>query len=113
VTIPPEARAEAEAALGEFCSHHSSAAIAADLRYAYAIEGTTALLIEQRPSFLKPGEWSSVPIVKFRYSPARGQWSLYWLENNKWRRLSNVPASKEIGKLLKIASDDPSGVFRA
>ena len=113
MSIPAPIREQAEAALRDFCAHHSSAAIAGQLRYTYEIEGTSALLIEQRPGFLNPNEWISVPIVKFRYSPARSQWSLYWLENNKWRRLSNVPATPDIRKLLEIAAADSAGVFRA
>lgn len=112
VSIPPDARAVAESALSEFCAHHSSPDIADRLRYTYQFDGTTALLIEERPGFMNPNEWSANPIAKFRFSPARNQWSLYWSDSNgRWRRLSNVPASDDIRKLLKIAADDPSGVF--
>jgi hypothetical protein len=113
VPIPPEAVAAAEAALSEFCAHHSSADIADQLRYTYEIAANAALLLEQRPSFMSPGgEWSSHAVAKFRYSPGKNDWSLYWSDaDERWRRLSSVPASTDIRKLIKIVADDPSGVF--
>jgi hypothetical protein len=112
MSLPPEVAAAAEAALREFCEHHSSADIADRLRYAYQITGTTAFLIEQRPGFMKAAEWSSVPVAKFKFSAARNDWSLYWSESNgRWRRLSNAPANSDLRKLIKIVADDVNGVF--
>src|SRR2546430_3668308 len=109
MAMPPEARAAAEAALGEFCSHHSSPAIADQLRYSFEISGTAALLLEQRPSLMNPSEWRSLAVAKFRYAVAKGQWSLYWADSNeKWRRLSSVPAAADIRKLVQVVADDPS-----
>jgi hypothetical protein len=113
VPIPPEAASAAESALSEFCVHHSSADIADQLRYSYEIAANAALLLEQRPSFMSTsGEWVSRAVAKFRYSPGKGDWSLYWSDaDDRWRRLSSVPASTDIRKLIKIVADDPSGVF--
>ena len=106
MSLPPDVLTAAEGALNEFCNRHSSAAIADQ------ISGTTVLLIEQRPGFMNPAEWNSVNIAKFRFSPAKGQWSLYWSEgNDHWRRLSSAPASPDLGRLLKTVADDASGVF--
>jgi hypothetical protein len=112
VAIPTEIRTDAEAALGEFCSRHSSAEVADRLRYTYEIVANAALLIEQKPSFMNPADWASKPVAKFRYSEARNVWSLYWGDSNdRWHRLSNVKPEKDIRKLLKTVIDDPLGVF--
>jgi hypothetical protein len=112
MAIPPEDSAAAEEALREFCLHHSSADIADRLRYTYQIAEGAAVLIEERPGFLNPDQWSSRPIARFRYSPAKGEWGLYWANGNeRWRRLTNAPPARDIRKLLQIVSDDPSGVF--
>jgi len=112
MSIPPDVRAAAEAALNEFCAAHSSLPGADPLRYACQFESNAALLIEQRPGFMKPGEWSSLPRAKFRYSQARNEWSLYWLDANKrWQRVSNVKASADIRILLQAVVTDSLGVF--
>jgi hypothetical protein len=111
MAIPAEVRADAETALSQFCREHSSAG-AEQPRYTYEIEGTSALLIEQRPGFMKPEDLISKRIAKFRYSPARAVWSLYWADaNERWHRVSSVPADKSIRVLLQAVLSDPSGVF--
>jgi hypothetical protein len=110
--LPPEVASVAEAALRDFCTHHSSPAIADQVRYAYEINGLTALLLEQRPGFMNPSEWSSFPVAKFRYALAKRQWSLYWADSNdRWRRLTNVPPTDDIRKLIQVVADDPLSVF--
>lgn len=110
--IPPEVVAQAETALGEFCRQHSSAPGADRLRYRYEFEASAALLLEERPGFMKPEEWVSVPRARFRYSQARNEWSLYWSDaNNRWHRVSNVKANQDIRVLLQIVVSDPLGVF--
>ena len=110
--IPPEVLAQAETALVEFCSQHSSAPGADPLRYIYEFEASGVLLLEQRPGFMKPDEWVSVPRAKFRYSQARNEWSLYWSEaGSRWHRVSNVKADKDIRVLLRVVITDPTGVF--
>jgi hypothetical protein len=112
VPIPPAQRADAEAALAEFCEKHSSDAGADSLRYSYEFETSAALLVQQKPAFLTPGQWNSVPIAKFRYSEARDSWSLCWRDTNRrWQRFSEVKAEKDIRKLLDVVVSDPLGVF--
>ena len=112
MAIPPEVFENAKTALSEFCVAHSSAPGADRLRYIYEFEANAALLLVQRPGFVSPTEWLSKPVAKFRYSEARGEWSLYWSDPNaKWHRVSNVKAAKDIRVLLQVVVSDPLGVF--
>lgn len=112
MAIPEEIRAAAEVSLSEFCQRHSSEAVADQLRYEYAFDANSALLIEKRPSFLNPADWTAMPRAKFRYSASKGVWTLYWGDNNeKWHRVSSAPASPNIESLLQQVIADPSGVF--
>jgi hypothetical protein len=112
VPIPSEVRAQAETVLDEFCRQHSSVPGADSLRYGYQFETSAVVLLEQRPGFMNPGEWVSVPRARFRYSEARNEWSLYWSDaNRRWHRVSNVKAEKDIHALLKVVISDPLGVF--
>jgi len=112
VAIPPEVRSDAELALGEFCDENSSKAVADQSRYEFEILENHAILIERRPAFLSHMEWTSLPKAKFRYSPAKEVWSLYWPDTNqRWHRLSSAKTAKDIRVLLKAVATDTSGVF--
>jgi hypothetical protein len=112
VAIPPELRADAEIALDAFCAQHSSTPSSDALRFAYEFDANSALLLKQRPGFMNQNEWVSTPVAKFRYSQARNVWSLYWSDaNERWHRVSNVKADKDIRTLLQAVVTDPLGVF--
>ena len=112
MAIPPEAAADAEAALAQFCAEHSSNVSGDRQQYIYRFETNAVVLIEQRAAFVNPDAWTSKPIAKFRYSEARNNWSLYWSESSeRWNRVSNVEAAKDIRVLLDVVVKDPLGVF--
>lgn len=112
MAIPSDVRAQAEAALAEFCASHSSAAGADPLRYVYEFETNAAVLLEQRPGFVNPEEWVSRPIAKLRYSESRNTWSLYWTDTSgKWHRVSDTKAATDIRTALQFVITDPLGVF--
>jgi hypothetical protein len=112
VAIPIDVRGEAEAALEQFCSKHSSPDGADRLRYSYAFEANAMVLLVQRPAFLNEQDWVSSPVAKFRYSGARSEWSLYWRDStHRWQRVSNVKAAKQVTVLLQAVLTDSTGVF--
>lgn len=112
MAIPQEVRADVETALQEFCAQSSSADVAETSRLEYEIAENHVVLIERRPSFLNHLEWTSLPKAKFRYSPAKEVWSLYWPDTNqRWHRLSSAKTDKDIRVLLKAVATDTSGVF--
>jgi hypothetical protein len=112
MSIPPEVRSEAERLLADFCSRHSSDVVADQLRYSFQFDANAVLLQAQRPGFMNPETWSTVPVAKLRYSEARGTWSLYWVDTNgRWHRLSNVPMAADIRTLLQAIEADDAGVF--
>ncbi len=112
MAIPTDVHADAEAALADFCQQQSSVAVADQQRYEFEIADNVALLIGRRPAFLSHMDWTSVPVAKFRYSPAKQNWSLYWPDTNeRWHRLTSVKAASDIRVLLKAVASDTSGVF--
>ena len=112
MAIPADVRADAESRLEEFCRAHSSAVVSDQLRYVFQFEANAVLLQAQRPGFMNPAEWTTVPVAKLRYSEARRTWSLYWSDaNGRWHRLSNVPMTPDLGKLLQAIETDAAGVF--
>lgn len=112
MAIPPDVRTDAETALAEFCQQNSSEAVSDQSRYEYEILENHALLVERRAGFLSHLEWTSKPVAKFRYSPAKLVWSLYWPDTNqRWHRLGSSKAAKDIRTLLQAVKSDTSGVF--
>jgi Protein of unknown function (DUF3024) len=112
VAIPPDVRATAETVIEAFCREHSAAGGTDQPRYTYKFDTNAAILVEERPSFVNANAWTSKDVAKFRYSEARNTWTLYWRDtNDKWHRVSNVEAEKEIERLLKVVVSDPLGVF--
>jgi len=110
--IPSAVQAEAEVLLTDFCTRHSSDVVSDQLRYSFQFEANAVLLQAERPGFMNPGSWSTVPVAKLRYSEARSTWSLYWSDTNgRWHRLSNVPMAADIRTLLKAIEADEAGVF--
>ncbi|HKR62505.1 MAG TPA: DUF3024 domain-containing protein [Thermoanaerobaculia bacterium] len=108
MSIPSDVRDDAEGALAEFCAQHSSEGV----RYVHQFESNAALLLAERPGFMNQSEWVSTPMAKFRYSQARNNWSLYWTDSSeRWHRVSNAKAEKDIRALLDVVLKDPLGVF--
>lgn len=98
--------------LADFCRRHSSAVVSDQLRYSFEFEASAVVLQAQRPGFMNPEEWTTVPVAKLRYSEARKTWSLYWSDTNgRWHRLGNVPMAPDIRTLLQAIETDASGVF--
>lgn len=112
MAIPPDTRATAERLLDEFIRKHSAAEGTDQPRYSYRVDANAAVLVEDRPSFMSASSWTSKEIAKFRYSEARNTWTLYWRDSSdKWHRVSNVDAEKDLSKLLDVVVSDPLGVF--
>lgn len=112
VAIPSDVRAAAETLLEEFGREHSAAAGTDQPRYVHKFDTNAAILIEQRPAFVSAGTFTSKEVAKFRYSEARNSWTLYWRDaNDKWHRVSNVEAEKDLRRLLQVVVSDPLGVF--
>ncbi|HVG24694.1 MAG TPA: DUF3024 domain-containing protein [Thermoanaerobaculia bacterium] len=110
--IPNDIRARAEAQLAEFCKQHSAGPGNERPEYTYTVEANAVVLVEQRPGFLNANDRTARPIARFRYSEARDTWTVYWRDSaNKWERVTNVPANKDIGVLLQVVVTDPTGVF--
>ena len=115
MAIPETVRDDAAAALAEFCRQHSAEAASTQQHFEFEILDNYALLVEKRPSFVNPGESTSRPVAKFRYSEARNMWALYWSDQGgkKWNRVSNTKTAPDIRDLLKVVMKDPDGVFWA
>ena len=70
-------------------------------------------LIETRPHFRDPSQWTALPVARFRYNAGAGTWALLSpVFNNKeaWR-LYPIQPSRDLGKLIATLDADANGVF--
>lgn len=84
------------------------------IRYEIDIEGQAITMYECRPPWRPengPG-WTRFPIVRFRYTKARREWSTYWRDrNSKFHRYDPMPPSRDLQVLIDAVEVDRSGIF--
>jgi hypothetical protein len=79
-----------------------------------AIRGVTVTLVEKRPTFYDPEEWTDTHVAQFRYDPRARRWTLYCADGHgRWHRYPGVEPTEEFDELLREVDTDPMGLFWA
>ncbi len=105
-------KALVERELGGFCKTKIPAEFHDELRLDYSLRGNSVTLLEIRPAWRRPGEWTEMKIAQFRLDPASKMWSLYWRDRNeRWHLYEDIPPSYDLGVCLKEVDADPTGIF--
>jgi len=69
-------------------------------------------MIEARPPFLGPSEWSELRVAQFRYDSETGTWTLYCADrNSRWHPYWDMEPTTEFDDLLREVDEDPTGIF--
>ncbi len=76
-------------------------------RVAYQLEGRQINLFEEHPGK------GQLPVAQLRYSPELNQWTLHFVNGERWQLYMNVNPSLELGKLLSALRQDPMHHFWA
>lgn len=110
--LPPLVRQLVEIKLAHYCERKVSDQLKDLIRLKFKIRGTHVTLIEARPHWSDPSEWTELKVAQFRYDPAGNQWSLFCSDRNeKWLRYIDLSPSPRIDDLLEEIDDDPIGIF--
>jgi hypothetical protein len=84
------------------------------IRYEVDIAGQAVTMYECRPPW-RPEygpEWTRFPIVRFRYTKTRREWTTYWRDrNSKFHRYDPIPPSLDLQDLIDAVETDRSGIF--
>jgi Protein of unknown function (DUF3024) len=99
--------------LGAFCERRVPAAVRDQVRLELEFADNQVTLVESRPYFRDPSQWTRLPVARFRFNAAAGTWSLdcpRLREKNGWSAYPVAP-SRELEKLIRIVDQDESGVF--
>ena len=100
-----------EAVLGRYCEARVPPHVRGEIQLLHRIRGTTATLVERRPAWRAPGEWTELPVAQFRYEPQTELWTLYCRDRNlRWHRYDG-PSRKTLSSLLREVDADRTGIF--
>lgn len=110
--LPPLVKQLVELKFSHYCERKVSAQLKDLIRLKFKVWGTHVTLIEARPHWNDPAEWSETKVAQFRYDPAENQWSLFCSDRNqKWLRYIDLDPSARLDDLLQEVDEDPMGIF--
>ena len=101
-----------EKEVGGFCKRKVPAEFHDELRIDYSIRGNSVTLLEIRPAWRLPGEWTAMKVAQFRLDPDTKKWSLYWCDRNeRWHLYDDLPPAYDLGVFIQEVDADPTGIF--
>lgn len=105
-------RADVRRRLDAFCTARVPPHARSKVRLGFRIEASALVLFVERPSFMRPAEWSASDLAKFRCVASRKVWQLFCqLSDGRWRGYEPIPESPTFAKLLDEVAADPTGIF--
>lgn len=110
--LSPFQRAQAEKLLAPLCVVPPEARD--EVRVTLRFEEYDVILIESRPSFRNPEQWSERPIAKFTFVANSATWRLFCLRRDgKWHSYAPMPESPDLQTLVAEAQANPTGIFHS
>lgn len=103
----------AQTKLGAYCEKKIPADVRDRVRLVLEFADNEITLVETRPYFRDPTQWTRLPVARFRFNAASGTWSLdcpNLREKGGWR-LYPVQSAHDLDKLIRALDEDTSGVF--
>lgn len=99
--------------LGAYCARKIPESARAQVRLELEFDDNHVTLVETRPHFQDPMQWTRLPVARFRFNAASGTWSLdcpNLREKGGWRPYPVQPG-RDLDKLIAALDRDASGVF--
>jgi len=81
--LPSLVRQLVDLKLTKYCENRVPPELQEKIRLFYKIRGNNVTLIESRPYWNDPSEWSELKIAQFRYDPHEKDWTLYCADRNE------------------------------
>jgi hypothetical protein len=101
-----------EKTVGQLCLKRSPAPLKQQLRLEYVVNGHEVCIVERRPRWDKPEQWSESPIAKLKFVRTIQQWQLYWQRANlTWQGYEPCFSSPDVAALVREIDTDPHGCF--
>jgi Protein of unknown function (DUF3024) len=113
MALPVLTRHIAQTKLDAFCQRKIPASVHHQVRLELEFAGDEVTLLETRPYFRDPTQWTRLAVARFRFNGASSTWSLHcpnFRKKGQWRPYPAQP-SRDLDKLIAILDQDTTGVF--
>jgi hypothetical protein len=108
MSLPEIEQHRVDKLLTAFCDRRVPLQVRDEVMLTYKITGNKVFLIETRPYFDDPSQWTEMRIAQFEFDAADMVWSLYAYNRNNKR----MPYSKgPLDQLIQEVDKDPTGIF--
>lgn len=112
MALSPLTRKLVEKKLGAYCEGKIPLHLRHKIKIGFKVRGNSVTLIEERPYFHDPSQWSKSVVAQFRLNPDDQLWTLYCADrNSRWHLYSRSVPTKNINTLLHWVEADPTGIF--
>jgi len=103
-----------EKLLKEFCTMRGPGpSIRSKLRWDFRITGQSIELLETRPRWNNPSEYSSLGFAKATYVKNSREWKVYWMRADlKWHGYWQCPSVGTIEEFLELVDQDEEAAFK-
>lgn len=96
--------------VGALCRKRSPAHVKDKLRVKYQVKGHKVVIVERRPRWKNPTEWTESVVAKLKFVRTVHQWQLYWQRANlRWHGYEPFFSSKDLAELVQEIDRDPHG----
>lgn len=113
MTLPVLIRHLAQTKIEAYCAQRLPAHLPEQVRIDIEIDGDAVTLIESRPHFQHPEQWSRLPVARFCFNPASHTWTLFRPHFGPHETWLPYPAKPErdLEKLIRLLDTDQTGAF--
>jgi len=112
VSLPVLVRQAVDRKLAAFYKRRLPTEVLDEIRLLHTVRGNSVTLIEARPPFLGPPEWSRLRVAQFRYDADMGTWTLHYADRNgRWHPYWDMEPTKKLDDLIREVDEDPTGIF--
>jgi len=112
VALPVLTRQLVDRKLVAFYERRLPPHVRGEIQLLHTVRGNTVTMIEARPYFRNPSEWTQSRMAQFRYYSETRNWTLHYADrNHKWHVYPDIDPSTQFEDLLREVDRDPTGIF--
>ncbi len=113
MTLPVLIRHLAQTKLAAYCARKLPENLRQQVHLDIEFDGDAVSLIEARPHFRHPEQWTRLPVARFCFNPVSRTWTLFsphFGQHDAWLPYPVKP-ERELDKLIELLDSDQSGAF--
>jgi hypothetical protein len=97
---------------GTFCDNRVPPHARTQVKLFFIIKQNDVIIIESRPHFKNPEQWTEMPIAKLSYDKDSLEWSLFWSgAEGDWNSYPEFIPTKDLMIIINELEEDPDHLF--